>query len=329
MRALLIYINIFLILISLLGAYAFSRRRHDRRAVMTSISLALVSVVFCLTLFYQLGYFIPKDKVSLRKKELKFKHSLGYVFGRKISDKYKNAAVLIITSPDYQKRENQKAVFDGLLKGLGKNLRTLEIDSVTLNDIFSYPEEFWNIYHSTSAKDFDAIIKRHPSCYIVISLVGLPTDVEEMQIWNYDLRDRPKVAVINGDIPRLLKAIKNGWIVAATEYKVGVSDIKSNAPSDPFEAFDRRYRLLTPYNVEELKHKELEALRKSEEQRKKEQAEKERKEEERKRQEEETRLELQLKEMKELLNGTGSAEAENPEKKEAQKGEKKDEKNKK
>jgi hypothetical protein len=110
------------------------------------------------------------------------------------------------------------------------------------------------------AEDFDALIQRHPDCSLIISFIGLPMDVDQMEFWHTeekseekpDVPEKPKIAIINGDVYKLKNAISAGMVVAAVTYSPQAKFDETSAPSNPKTAFDKRYLLITPENVEAI-----------------------------------------------------------------------------
>ena len=113
-----------------------------------------------------------------------------------------------------------------------------------------------SIVKKMKAKDFNALEKQYKPT-LIVTLVGLPRDISNLKIWEEttdDPKRAPKLAVINGDVSNLYKAIKSGTVIAATRYKPAVIvDEHDVCPSDLAKAFEKRYLLITPETVDKIK----------------------------------------------------------------------------
>jgi hypothetical protein len=96
-------------------------------------------------------------------------------------------------------------------------------------------------------------IAKYPGTTMIVTFIGLPRDFTNMEIWyGEDEAKKLKVAVINGEVYQLGPGISAGQIVAAVTYNPKAKFDESKAPSDPQAAFDKRYLMITPENVEQI-----------------------------------------------------------------------------
>lgn len=101
--------------------------------------------------------------------------------------------------------------------------------------------------------EFDLLAQKHQNCGLIISLIGIPTDLAKLQLWQK--ADGPKLAFLLpdlwmlGDKPAIAKAFKSGRIAAAVLNK-------PEAALEQMEAavkdFHKRYLLVTPENIDEM-----------------------------------------------------------------------------
>jgi hypothetical protein len=192
--------------------------------------------------------------------EQQYQKISGLKFGAYLANNYANSKVLVIMDPSSQKSDEIKGnpLLDGIKEGLG--------DKVTIEQVL-YPElpksaqapagpegemmemmppDMW-----FTASYFDNLIKtKATGCDLIISLLGMPTDPAAMKFWT--MKNRPKLALARGSVYELKKAIASKAIVAVVSYNPdGTYELK--APSkDLDKAFDERFVLVTPENVEEL-----------------------------------------------------------------------------
>ena len=103
-----------------------------------------------------------------------------------------------------------------------------------------------------SQEELDAIIERNKDRTLIVSLVSLPYNIEEMAIWESDPQSIPRMAVIEGAVSKLKKAITGGVILALVTKNPDMKYSEAPASSDPQKAFDERYLLITTENIEAI-----------------------------------------------------------------------------
>jgi hypothetical protein len=105
------------------------------------------------------------------------------------------------------------------------------------------------------AEAFGEAIKEVPNCDLVISLIGLPSNVNQMDAWTKPGSPRfalllPDCRVI-GDLATVRAAFASGKIAAAVLPKPGA--IGSGTVSSDYRAhFETRFLLVTPQNANEV-----------------------------------------------------------------------------
>ncbi len=200
--------------------------------------------------------------------------------GQHLAAKYPGAkAVVIIMPPSKFGGSARNYLLEGLKKGLAGQVEILaEISpeiprssrvpgaaapaadgassaaspesGLSADDLFFIgPPEFW-----LTADVFDTMLQPYiGKVDLVITTIGLPTDMVKLKFWT--LNPRPKLVIACGSIFELRKAIADKSVVAAVTYnpkavyerKVSLTNVKA--------AFDKRFLLVTPENVEEISRK--------------------------------------------------------------------------
>jgi len=115
------------------------------------------------------------------------------------------------------------------------------------------PLEFW-----FTGKLFDQLVTDNKDkCDLIITTIGLPMDLGAMKFW--EMKDRPKLALASGSVYELKQAIKKGVIVGAVTYNPKAVYDEKPPPSDLDAAFDKRFLLVTPENVDTVarEHRDL------------------------------------------------------------------------
>lgn len=194
------------------------------------------------------------DTDRLIQNELKYAKATAVVLGQYLGDQFSGSKALVITSENYEKNKRQKELVDGLKEGMGARVIIEAIGSPIVEKKEGVPpEEMMMMEEMLQAKNYNELIEKHKDCELVISIIGLPHDIKKMKIWKND--NKQKLALLFGDVFILEKAIQIGKVVAAVTYRPGVKFTEEAAPSDPKEAFEKRYLLITPENVKEIAEK--------------------------------------------------------------------------
>ena len=106
-----------------------------------------------------------------------------------------------------------------------------------------------------TVKYIEGVLASVPGEYnMIISLAGFPYDAGEISIFKEEDEDaKKKIALHNAPINMFKPAIKSGWIVCSLQHKPGVKwNYKEPIPEDEQEAFDQRFMLVTPENVDQI-----------------------------------------------------------------------------
>lgn len=199
--------------------------------------------------------FLSNETEKLIANEMKFAKAASIMLGRDLAKRYPGKKVLIVVEKNYEKSNRQKEMIDGIKDGMGLALTVGAIDYVKVPppEGVTNPEELemMPMWEMMKAEHFDNLIKEHPDCNLIVSLIGLPYDVGEMSIWTMDEKERPKVALLFADVHALKRAIQADYLIALT-YKPGVKFSEDPAPKDPQKAFDLRYIILSKENVDKV-----------------------------------------------------------------------------
>ncbi|HRR28248.1 MAG TPA: hypothetical protein P5270_02710 [Victivallales bacterium] len=262
-----ITIVIFVALIGLLF-YWYTYDHSIKSKVMCIFTASVVFIGTCLmgyTSFLADSY----EKTSFND-ELFYARTAGYVLAKYLNNKYPDSKIVIIVDDKENPSKLINSTLDGLLAGLNEKIHILAIDS---------PDFIPDIYQSTSdktsskkipperkifylqkakAEHFDNLIYKYPECNLIISLIGLPSNPDEMHIWQIEESKRPKIVLLRADAKKYAQAVYMKAIDALVTTKPMKEKVKSKEKN--FEkAFDERFLLLTPENITEIakKHPEF------------------------------------------------------------------------
>lgn len=124
----------------------------------------------------------------------------------------------------------------------------------TDSGIGGVPDEMFLMDEMFRAEHFDRLISKHSDCDLLIFTTPLPYNVGDMELWSMDETRRPMVSLLFGDVFNLKNAIQQGFILALT-HKPDAKFDEETAPSDPEEAFKKRYMIVTPKNIGDVAKK--------------------------------------------------------------------------
>ncbi len=196
------------------------------------------------------------DTQKLISNEMTYSRSRAVVLGQELAKKFPNAQALVIVSDkDYEKNKFVSNLVEGLNAGIAGKLKIEAVDTPDLPKSEN-PEMQMQMPMEMmfKAEHFDALVEKYPSCNLIISLMGLPMDFQAITLWTKE-EGRPNVALLDGDVEMLKDAISDGLISFLVAYKPGVKFTEKPAPKDPKAAFDERYQLVTPENIESITNK--------------------------------------------------------------------------
>lgn len=260
----LIAIGVVMIL-ALIGMIACAKRqRTNPNAQVFAIGLLIIVMVCGAAILVKTGTFGGDSNESIIKNEMKFARSSSFVIGDEIKKSFPGVKVLAIVDRNFETNTRMKELVEGLKEGLGTP-ESVEVDTPVIaseankvkkpgspEDDFMLPLE-----EVMKPADFDNVLDKHPDCKVAVSFIGLPRDIAGLGIWSKT--DGVKLALMNVETKKLKAAIQKGFIIALVTYIPGVNISEDPAPKDPKKAFDLRYLLITPKNVDEVanKHKDI------------------------------------------------------------------------
>lgn len=179
--------------------------------------------------------------------------------------------VLVLSNPFTQRQEVAKAIaemeqagIDGIREGLGVNLPVGAVVFPELKpeaqqnpaSLLTGVETTTPVSFLVAPDAFDKVLQQHADCAVVVSLIGLPGELEACEAWKP--ASPVKFALLLPDFrsitdsPTILQAVKSGKLVAFVLPKPGAPDNNVPASGDWKEEFERRFQLVTAANVEQV-----------------------------------------------------------------------------
>jgi hypothetical protein len=174
-----------------------------------------------------------------------FEAARAFVFAKALTEKHPFAKIVIIAAPDKDGGPRQKLIIDNLKKGFGDSIFLLGIEEVPVGTFG--PEKRLNISKDYSAKELNALLQKYPDYTILLTIVGLPFDLDKLEVWVH--YPNKKAAVFDGLVRRLGMAIAKDYITLVSTYRPGWTYFP-NPPESPEEKFQLRYILIDSGNIQ-------------------------------------------------------------------------------
>jgi len=223
-----------------------NRKKHPKNSKRIAIHIAIIILLATITMIPKSGLFGTSYK-EIVNKEHQFAKSSALRLGEMMAKQCPpNSKALIITRRGDEKNNRKDIFIDALKEGFGDKIT---INSIELIDA-GLPKDIPD-GELMQAVNFDRVIDKHKQCNVIISTIGLPLNVEDMKIWKMK-KDRPKVGLLNVYVKVLRNAIKADYISAAVAYNPKKVINDKIAPKDMKKAFDLRYLMITPDNIDKI-----------------------------------------------------------------------------
>lgn len=179
--------------------------------------------------------------------------------------------MLVLSNPFTQRPDIAKAIADmeqaglaGLRAGLGTKAtigavafpelrpEARENPAALLSDV----ETTTPLSFLVAPDAFDKLIKLHGDCAVVVSLIGLPAELNQCEAWNAAAPTKFALLLPDfrgiADAPAVIKAVKSGKLVAFVLPKLGAPASDAPVGKDWKAEFAKRFVLVTTANVEQV-----------------------------------------------------------------------------
>jgi hypothetical protein len=193
----------------------------------------------------------PADtRDAILKKEMRYVRASTEYLGVFIGREHPDAKLLVISRATAAGNLRHAALMDGLRAGLANNASICATATPSAFDQDAGNGQQKPAATPYTAAVFDAIVAAHPECNMVVSLIGLPTELAAMRFWHLE-KARPRLVVAFGSVYELRKAIQAGFVSAALTYSpVYTPQPNQPAPADYRAALEQRYLLISAKNIE-------------------------------------------------------------------------------
>jgi len=236
-----------LMIISFAAALLFHSKKGKRFAEVISIFFLIVATACGIMLPFVYGLF---GKAVSQGPELNialYESSRAYVLGKYLVENNPHGRVLVITGWTDENKEIREKQIEELKKSLEPDSFVSAVEKL---DVKKYKNGSILLSDKIGARELDSIIEKHPECNIVITLIGLPYNAKEMDLWTKNSDSRPLVVLLDGNISMLGWAIRERLLVAVIQKPYWTYD--KNVPEDPFKRFEQRYLIVDSKNLDNV-----------------------------------------------------------------------------
>jgi len=257
--------------LALIGMIVCAKKQDVTPAAKPAAIACMVIIILCaFGILTTTGMFGDAGTKKIIQNEMVYLKASAYIPGKYIGDKFPGSKILLLIDEEANntRQADMIAEFERGLAGrceiIGKEIPKpipLEETEAGQNPTPTppppgneqAPEMVIPIQEIMTAESVIAAISKYPNVTMIVSFIGLPRDFNNMDIWyEEDESKKIKVAIVGGEIYQLGPGIASGQIVAAVTYNPKAKFDESKAPSDPQAAFDKRYILITPENIEKI-----------------------------------------------------------------------------
>ena len=220
----------------------------SRLSLFLLLFLIIGSAAF---MIYDAGIF-GRKKISRNFHVSEFEAARAFVFGKFISEKYPGFGIVIVTGTDDSDKKLNDVRIESLKKGLGTGVKILalvnfEVERDKKKGYLQYSGKVTSI-------DFDSLLREYGDCGILVSTLPLPKDFKKMKMFSYKDSKRIGLAVLDGPLRMYTAEVKKGNILAFSCERP-MWTYMPDIPADPVKAFEMRYLLITPENVDDMRRR--------------------------------------------------------------------------
>lgn len=179
--------------------------------------------------------------------------------------------VLVISNPFTRQKgiapeivAMEQAGLRGLNRGLGSALTIEatvfpELKPEALTDpqsLVTDPETSTPLSYLVTEETFDKLARRHSDCALIVSLIGLPANLEQVKCWQSSAG--PQFALLLPDLrwignaAAVAGAVKRGKLAAFVLDKPGAPGGESGPRGNFATEFEKRFLLVTAQNIDDV-----------------------------------------------------------------------------
>ncbi len=252
-------IAVLVMILSLIGMIVCSKKQDSvAMAKPAAVGLMVLVMLCAVVILMKTGVIGDQGTQKIIQNEFVYTKASYVTLGKFIAEKNAGAKILLIVDKQRKNDTRSPMLLDAFKEGLaGKaTISASETPAIAWPEGRPQPRpeemDMMPLQEMMTAQSFNDLMAKYPDCTLIVSFIGLPNDVENMQIWTMEPEKRPKIALINGTYHNLKSAVVSGIVVAIVAVNPGAKFTDESAPSDIKAAFDKRYIMITPDNIEQI-----------------------------------------------------------------------------
>ena len=244
--------------VSLIGMIICAKKQNTSSiAKPMAVVLMAVVIISAVVLLMKTGVLGDQGTQRIIANELTYAKAGYYMLGKQLAEKAPSANTLLIVEKTRANDLRTPALIQAFKDGAAGKLKI----AATATPTVTWPEgkqpkpeemDMMPMNEMLKAKDYNDVISKYPDCNLIVSFIGLPNDVQNLNVWSMPPDKMPKLGLINCNYQNLKTAIQSGAVLAVVGINPTAKFDEQPAPKEQKAAFDRRYILITPENVVQI-----------------------------------------------------------------------------
>ncbi|HBC85501.1 MAG TPA: hypothetical protein DCZ94_00965 [Lentisphaeria bacterium] len=229
-----------------------------------AVGLMILVMVCAVVILMRTGVLGDQGTQQIIQNEFTYTKASYYMLGNHIANKLPGTKILLIVDRPRTNDTRTPLLLEAFKQGLAGKATITVTETPEIQWPADRPQpkpeemDMIPLQEMMTAASFNTLMTKYADCNLVVSFIGLPNDIAEMTIWSIwqdgvvPEDKRPKMALINGAYHNLKDAIKSGIVSVVVAVNPTAKFTDEKAPADIKAAFDKRYILITPENVDQI-----------------------------------------------------------------------------
>ncbi len=244
-------------------------KKQDTIAIAkpAAVGLMVVVMICAVVILMRTGVIGDQGTKKIIENEFTYTKASYYTLGNHIANKLPGTKILLIVDRQRQNDDRTPKLLEAFKQGLNGKATITATETPAIDWPEGRPQpkpeelDMMPLQEMMNAKSFNDLMTKYPDCNLIVSFIGLPNDIENLAVWaiwqegTVEEAKRPKICLINGAYHNLKDAIKSGIVAGVVAVNPTAKFTDEAAPSDIKAAFDKRYILITPENVDDIAQK--------------------------------------------------------------------------
>ncbi len=242
-------VSLLILVAMIFGLFQYRRKKSPWARPLVGI-LGIMLIVLVVGQIISALRTPQKERDLIIENELQSNEYVMEYLGDYLGANFPGHKLLLITrSQSPASKQLHERMKNGLTRGINDRLTIMAQEAPPLPAVSGEDDEL----DRYNAEWFDAMIKLHPECNLVLTLIGLPHDIDAMKFWDLDTSIRPKLVVAFGAVYELYHAVKSDHVAALVANKPSYQlDLDDPTKLNPMIVFNRQYLLVNKNNIDQV-----------------------------------------------------------------------------